>query len=96
MESTSRTDRKGETNYQRQEKGHPCRCESGDKRIRQTVCDHAFVNPDKMDPIPTNHKLPKLTEGELGNLNGPTCVRGGELLLIPVEKEVPRPREFHW
>lgn len=96
LESTSRTDRKGETNYQRQEKGHPYRCKRGHKHILQTVCEHASVNLEKMDPIPTKHKLPEMTQGELGNLNGPTCVRGGELLLIPFEKEVPRPREFHW
>lgn len=56
--------------------------------------EHTVVNLQKMDPFPANHMLPKLTQGEAGNLHGPSCTEASRLL-NPSNK-TPRRKQVHW
>jgi len=63
------------------------------KRILSTV--HRFENLDKTNQFLERHKLPKLTQQEIGNVNKPVSVEEIESIINNLPKQkAPDPDEF--
>ena len=60
----------------------------------QTI--HKFDNLDKMDKFLAGHKLPKLTQGEIDNLNVSVSIKEIKFIVRTFQKENTRPRCFLW
>lgn len=49
---------------------------------------------DEMDQLLERHKLPKLTQGEINNLDIPVSIKEIELIIVAFLKEITRPKGF--
>lgn len=75
-----------------------CRSHEHKNIIKNTINNSIFSNliTNEMDKFLRRHNLPKLTEGEINNLNRPVSIKEIKLIIDSFLTEIPRHRWVQW